>query len=139
MIVEREDGRRLLDLETGEGGTFVRVSDADPAKLRHLAALGVAIGDPVEVRGRAPFGGAQTVAFAAVERAVDAELAAVMVIAAASDADSDRAVGVVSARTAAGAGASSSSSASRSACAATSTGGSRSRSASRPKQTCRRS
>ena len=90
VIDERDDGRPLVELEVGDGGIFVRVSDADPAKLRHLAALGVAIGDAVEVRGRAPFGGAQTVIFAGVEHAVGAELAAVMVIAsAAADADSD--------------------------------------------------
>ncbi|MFT3863285.1 MAG: metal-dependent transcriptional regulator [Solirubrobacterales bacterium] len=47
----------LAELEPGERATFVRVSDADPEMLRHLSEEGIAIGDRLEMVGRAPFDG----------------------------------------------------------------------------------
>ncbi|RKQ92926.1 DtxR family iron (metal) dependent repressor [Solirubrobacter pauli] len=61
-IVE-EDSRRLSELEPGDCGTFVRVSDSDPAMLRYLDERGVKLGDPLEVLERQPFDGPLTVRF----------------------------------------------------------------------------
>ncbi|MEW6582219.1 MAG: metal-dependent transcriptional regulator [Actinomycetota bacterium] len=48
---------RLSDLADGARATVVRVSDHDPALLRFLAERGLTPDAPVEVMGRAPFGG----------------------------------------------------------------------------------
>ena len=47
----------LNDLEPGDGGVFVRVSDSDPEMLRYLAARGIAPGDRFEVVEKQPFDG----------------------------------------------------------------------------------
>lgn len=47
----------LTDLEPDERATLVRVSDSEPAMLRHLAEQGIGIGDEVEMVGRQPFDG----------------------------------------------------------------------------------
>ena len=47
----------LDELETGESGTFVRVSDSDASMLRYLAELEIQPGARVDVTGREPFGG----------------------------------------------------------------------------------
>ena len=47
----------LAHLGPGTAGELVRVSDFDPAVLRHLDQRGIALGDRVEVLGREPFGG----------------------------------------------------------------------------------
>jgi DtxR family transcriptional regulator, Mn-dependent transcriptional regulator len=47
----------LADLQPGERGTIVRVSDTDPAMLRYLSDQHISIGDGVEMRGRQPFDG----------------------------------------------------------------------------------
>jgi DtxR family transcriptional regulator, Mn-dependent transcriptional regulator len=49
--------RDLYSLEVGERGTFVRVSDSDPAMLRYLTDQGIAPGAALEVTGRQPFDG----------------------------------------------------------------------------------
>lgn len=54
-------GVALQDLRPGAAGTFLRVSDADPAMLRWLAERAVRPGDRVEVIDRQPFGGPLTV------------------------------------------------------------------------------
>ena len=46
----------LHDLEAGARGTFVRVSDADPAMLRYLADRGIAPGAPAGVGNGRPNG-----------------------------------------------------------------------------------
>lgn len=51
------DTVRLVTLAPGDRGTFVRISDEDPAMLRYLGARGIAPGDDVEVTERQPFGG----------------------------------------------------------------------------------
>jgi DtxR family Mn-dependent transcriptional regulator len=68
----------LAQLEPGAAGTFVRVSDADPEKLRYLQERGIALGDHCEVLGREPFGGPLTVRFGTDEHALGGELAHVM-------------------------------------------------------------
>jgi DtxR family Mn-dependent transcriptional regulator len=55
--------RALSSLQEGEGGVFVRVSDADPAMLRYLDSLGVSPGDRLRVIERQPFGGPLLVSF----------------------------------------------------------------------------
>jgi DtxR family Mn-dependent transcriptional regulator len=76
---------RPLDLlEVGATGTFVRVSDADPAMLRYLAERGIRPGDAVEVTARQPFGGPTFARFAAAgdePHALGGELAAAMRVA----------------------------------------------------------
>jgi DtxR family transcriptional regulator, Mn-dependent transcriptional regulator len=57
LTIAPDDSRRLYALEPGEHGTFVRVSDADPAMLRFLAERGIAPGAGVEVIERQPFDG----------------------------------------------------------------------------------
>jgi DtxR family Mn-dependent transcriptional regulator len=47
----------VADLEPGEHGQIVRVSDADPAMLRYLSERSVGIGDDLEMVGRQPFDG----------------------------------------------------------------------------------
>ena len=56
--------RSLADLEPGDRGLFVRVSDSDPDMLRYLAERGIAPGDRFEVLEREPFEGPLTVRFA---------------------------------------------------------------------------
>jgi DtxR family Mn-dependent transcriptional regulator len=47
----------LSELEAGERGVFVRVSDSDPEMLRYLTARGIAPGAPLEVVDKQPFDG----------------------------------------------------------------------------------
>jgi DtxR family Mn-dependent transcriptional regulator len=63
LEILEEDSCRLSDLEAGDRGRFVRVSDSDPAMLRYLAERGVALGDELEVLERQPFDGPLTVRF----------------------------------------------------------------------------
>jgi DtxR family Mn-dependent transcriptional regulator len=53
----------LNDLEPGCRGYFVRVSDSDPAVLRHLKECGIGLGTLVEVIERQPFDGPLLVRF----------------------------------------------------------------------------
>jgi DtxR family Mn-dependent transcriptional regulator len=53
--------RSLSKLEPGDRGTFVRVSDSDPAMLRYLEERGIGIGADLEVLERQPFDGPLTV------------------------------------------------------------------------------
>jgi DtxR family Mn-dependent transcriptional regulator len=62
--IDEQPTRALADLEVGDCGLFVRVSDADPDMLRYLADRGIAPGDRFEVIGREPFDGPLTVIFA---------------------------------------------------------------------------
>ena len=58
-----EPTRPLADLEPGDTGTFVRVSDADPEMLRYLSEQGISPGDDFEVVDQQPFGGPLSVRF----------------------------------------------------------------------------
>lgn len=51
----------LAELEPGEHGTFVRISDSDPAMLRWLSEQGIAVGDDLTMIERQPFDGPCTV------------------------------------------------------------------------------
>jgi DtxR family Mn-dependent transcriptional regulator len=57
------DTRPLSEMEPGEQGVLVRISDSDPAMLRYLSELGVSPGDSVHVLERQPFDGPLTVRF----------------------------------------------------------------------------
>jgi DtxR family Mn-dependent transcriptional regulator len=72
----------LERLQEGDGGVFVRVSDADPEMLRYLSSHGIAPGDRLHVRERQPFGGPLLVGFgegeATREHAIGGRLAGAM-------------------------------------------------------------
>ena len=76
--IDEGDTRRLADLEPGTAGTFVRVSDSDPAMLRYLGERGVAPGAAFEVVDRQPFGGPLFVRFGHEVHPLGGELAQAM-------------------------------------------------------------
>lgn len=51
------------DLQVGDRGLFVRISDSDPEMLRHLEQCGITIGQTFTVLERQPFGGSLLVRF----------------------------------------------------------------------------
>jgi DtxR family Mn-dependent transcriptional regulator len=55
--------RPLVELEPGDTGMFVRVSDQDPAMLRYLSERGILPGDRFEVLSKEPFEGPTSVRF----------------------------------------------------------------------------
>ena len=63
LAIEEGDTRALGDMQAGERGRFIRVSDSDPEMLRYLGERGIAIGDELEVLDRQPFEGPLTVRF----------------------------------------------------------------------------
>jgi len=60
---EEKPTRSLAELEPGQSGTLVRVSDSDPAMLRYLADRGISPGDRFEVVDKQPFEGPISVRF----------------------------------------------------------------------------
>jgi DtxR family Mn-dependent transcriptional regulator len=57
LVIEETPSVAMSSLEPGAHGTFVRISDADPAMLRYLAERGIAPGAGFEVVDKHPFGG----------------------------------------------------------------------------------
>ncbi len=57
LELEERPTRSLESLVPGDEGTFVRVSDSDPAMLRYLAQQGILPGRRLHVLERQPFGG----------------------------------------------------------------------------------
>jgi DtxR family transcriptional regulator, Mn-dependent transcriptional regulator len=55
--IEEGDTKSLQELEPGDAGVFVRISDADPEMLRYLSERGIAPGDALEVIDKQPFDG----------------------------------------------------------------------------------
>ena len=78
LVMEEGETRSLAELEPGERGRFVRISDSDSQMLRYLDERGVRLGDALEVVERQPFGGPLTVRFGAVEHVLGGGLAAAM-------------------------------------------------------------
>src|SRR4051812_49892474 len=76
-IVEQET-RSLADLEPGDEGVFVRVSDSEPEMLRYLGDRGVTPGQSFEVLERQPFGGPLFVRFGPDVHPLGGELAQAM-------------------------------------------------------------
>jgi DtxR family Mn-dependent transcriptional regulator len=69
-IVERHY-ESIVDLTVGQHATVVLVSDDDPARLRHVAELGLVPGAPVVVTARAPFDGPITIRVGTGRRALE--------------------------------------------------------------------
>lgn len=65
----------LAELVPGEHGTFVRISDSDPAMLRYLTEQGIAVGDDLEMVERQPFDGPCTVRIGGREHVLGLKLA----------------------------------------------------------------
>jgi DtxR family transcriptional regulator, Mn-dependent transcriptional regulator len=63
LVIDEGHTRSLAEMDTGERGRFVRVSDTDPEMLRYLDGRGIALGDELEVVAREPFDGPLTVRF----------------------------------------------------------------------------
>ena len=63
LAIVEGDTRALADMQAGERGRFIRVSDSDPEMLRYLGERGIAIGGDLEVLDRQPFEGPLTVRF----------------------------------------------------------------------------
>jgi DtxR family Mn-dependent transcriptional regulator len=84
LEIEEGDTVSLQSLPVGAGGTFVRVSDADPRMLRYLAERGIAPGGRFEIVEKEPFDGPVSVRFddqvhilgGALTRAMRAEVGA---------------------------------------------------------------
>jgi DtxR family transcriptional regulator, Mn-dependent transcriptional regulator len=78
LEVDEADTVPLTALDPGVEARFVRVSDSDPAVLRHLAELSVRPGQPIRVIERQPFGGPQIVRLARRRVMLPPEVAGVM-------------------------------------------------------------
>jgi DtxR family Mn-dependent transcriptional regulator len=65
----------LAEMQSGDRGRFVRVSDADPEMLRYLDELGIRLGQRVRVIERQPFEGPVTVRFGQREHVLGGGLA----------------------------------------------------------------
>jgi DtxR family transcriptional regulator, Mn-dependent transcriptional regulator len=76
--IEEGPTRTLAELEPGDIGTLVRVSDAQPEMLRYLGELGIEPGARLEVLERQPFGGPLTVTADGHEHSLGRELARAM-------------------------------------------------------------
>jgi DtxR family Mn-dependent transcriptional regulator len=63
LVIEEIPSVAMSSLEPRARGTFVRISDADPAMLRYLAERGIAPGAAFEVVDKQPFGGPLFAAF----------------------------------------------------------------------------
>jgi DtxR family transcriptional regulator, Mn-dependent transcriptional regulator len=76
--IEQGSSRPLAELEPGDGGIFVRVSDSDPEMLRWLSDRGIAPGDRLEVLERQPFDGPLLVRFGSGDHALGGGLVRMM-------------------------------------------------------------
>ena len=78
LELSEHETHSLDSLQAGDGGVFVRVSDADPEMLRYLSERGIAPGDRLEVIERQPFGGPLFVRFCGREHTIGGMLARAM-------------------------------------------------------------
>ncbi len=78
LTLQERTTRSMDELQPGDRGVFVRVSDADPEMLRYLAGRGISPGGRFEVRERQPFGGPLFVVFGEHEHALGGQLAEAM-------------------------------------------------------------
>ncbi len=78
LAIEELATRSLDALEEGARGRFVRVSDSDPAMLRYLDERGIALGEPLEVVERQPFGGPLSVVIGGARHVLGGALARAM-------------------------------------------------------------
>ena len=63
LTIDERETVRLQDLDAGDRGVFVRISDSDPEMLRYLGDRGIAPGDRFEVVEKQPFAGPVFVRF----------------------------------------------------------------------------
>ena len=68
----------LAEMQSGDRGRFVRVSDADPEMLRYIDQRGIRLGQRVRVIERQPFEGPVTVRFGQREHVLGGGLAGAM-------------------------------------------------------------
>jgi DtxR family transcriptional regulator, Mn-dependent transcriptional regulator len=73
--IEEAETRSLAELQPGDQGVFVRVSDSDSEMLRYLGDRGVTPGSSFEVVERQPFGGPLFVRFGGDVHPLGGELA----------------------------------------------------------------
>jgi DtxR family Mn-dependent transcriptional regulator len=78
LIIDEGVTVSLADLQPGDRGRFVRISDSDPEMLRYLEKLEVRLGDHAEVLERQPFDGPITVLFGQAQHILGGALAAAM-------------------------------------------------------------
>jgi DtxR family Mn-dependent transcriptional regulator len=78
LELAEEETESLAALEPGAVGTFVRVSDSDPAMLRYLAERGIAPGTALKVEDKQPFGGPLFVSFGGRLHVLGGQLAGAM-------------------------------------------------------------
>jgi DtxR family Mn-dependent transcriptional regulator len=76
--LDEQETRSLADLEPGDEGVFVRVSDSDSDMLRYLGDRGVTPGSSFVVLDRQPFGGPLFVRFGRDVHPLGGELAQAM-------------------------------------------------------------
>jgi DtxR family transcriptional regulator, Mn-dependent transcriptional regulator len=76
--IEERPTCSLAELEPGDAGTLVRVSDSDPEMLRYLSQRGITPGDRFEVTDKQPFDGPLSVRFGDEEHVLGGALAAAM-------------------------------------------------------------
>jgi DtxR family Mn-dependent transcriptional regulator len=78
LRIEEGETESLATLDVGARGVFVRISDSDPAMLRHLAERGITPGDDFEIVERQPFGGPLFARFGEDVHVLGGELAGAM-------------------------------------------------------------
>ena len=78
LSVDEGSSIALNDLEIGQRGRFVRVSDSEPEMLRYLSDLGLAPGEQLELIGREPFEGPLVVGFGGKQHPLGIALASAM-------------------------------------------------------------
>ncbi|MCK9247652.1 MAG: metal-dependent transcriptional regulator [Solirubrobacteraceae bacterium] len=78
LEIAEQASTSLIDVDVAGEVRFVRVSDADPAMLRYLAARGIVPGVTLTVVDRQPFGGPLTVRVDGDEHALGPQLADAM-------------------------------------------------------------
>ena len=78
LVIDEGATCSLAEMQAGERGRFVRVSDADPEMLRYLDGRGIALGEELEVIDRQPFEGPLTVRFGSQQHVLGGGLARAM-------------------------------------------------------------
>jgi DtxR family transcriptional regulator, Mn-dependent transcriptional regulator len=78
LAIGADDSVPLDELDAGEVGTFVRVSDSDASMLRYLAEREIQPGASLAVKGKEPFGGPVMVEIAGRTHPLGVELASSM-------------------------------------------------------------
>ena len=78
LTIDERDTVCMQDLDAGDNGVFVRISDSDPEMLRYLGDRGIAPGDRFEVVEKQPFAGPVFVRFGGETHVLGGTLAQAM-------------------------------------------------------------